>query len=233
MKRTMSALLVVTVLFACNVAYGFDPMGPPKAMLDQNQSGLRGEYVYGKMNIDAGGDVVEGIQINKIYVNLGHGIANNLEVFARFGVANAEVDETYPLGAETYSVGESDFGVSIGGGTRATLIAGDKLSFGVLAQISWAQIDDFDTDTTAALGPGSSIEFDMQLIELQIALGATWDMSEWVSIYGGPFLHIINGDIDAEIRAGGGTASLEADLDDDGVFGGYVGASVHLGPLKN
>ena len=65
--------------------------------------------------------------------------------------------------------------------------------------------------------------------EVQLALGPTWRLDDSFSIYGGPFLHFVNGDIDFS----GETEELDSrigmessgDLEEMSQFGGYVGAS--------
>jgi len=51
---------------------------------------------------------------------------------------------------------------------------------------------------------------------MQIAVGPTWKLNDTLSIYGGPFVHLIDGDVE------------NADLEEDSAFGGYVGAEAAL-----
>jgi hypothetical protein len=65
--------------------------------------------------------------------------------------------------------------------------------------------------------------------EVQLAIGPTWQMEDNFSIYGGPFLHFIDGDLDfsGETIDLGSRIGMEStgDIEEKSQFGGYVGAS--------
>ena len=59
--------------------------------------------------------------------------------------------------------------------------------------------------------------------EIQIALGPTYT-AEGVMIYGGPFLHLIDGDMDLQ----SGATKVSADLEEESEVGGYIGAQFDI-----
>ncbi len=228
MRKTPLIMAATMLLLSCsNLALGFDPMGPPKAMLSQGQPGWRIEYLYSTMNVEAGGAfgvpaaTIKDVKMNKIYANVGYGLNDRWEVFARLGVTNTDIDQganANPLNLGSF-MGNSDFDLSIGAGTRVTFFESDDVSLGLLAQISFAEIDSFDGNNAP---PNFSTR--LRITEIQIALGPTWNCAEGLSIYGGPFLHLIDGN--AEMAAGGFQASIG--IEQDAIFGGYIGAGIRL-----
>jgi hypothetical protein len=66
-------------------------------------------------------------------------------------------------------------------------------------------------------------------MEVQFAIGATYTAPNGTSIYGGPFLHFVDGEIeDTFIRARGYTPEYKWDIDESSTFGGYLGTQLYL-----
>ena len=101
---------------------------------------------------------------------------------------------------------------------------------GGLFQANWAK---FDGKLYAEHWAASDfVEIDMA--EIQIAVGMNCMLSDQVSVYGGPFFHFIDGElydtfseVDAET---GGLLTSEYlwNIEQDSVFGGYLGAQMEL-----
>ncbi len=112
----------------------------------------------------------------------------------------------------------------------------DALAWGALFQIGWLKTES-DYTCVDDLGDGytetdeGTEEF--SVYNMEIAVGPTWKAAEGLSIYGGPFFNLINGEIDddgtyviddGEVVVESGTYSDSADVKQDSSFGGYVGA---------
>jgi len=78
---------------------------------------------------------------------------------------------------------------------------------------------------------------ELTLYEIQVALAASYRLTERIAVYGGPFLYFAEGDLEVqkdepwfvaipELRA----LSLESsyDIEETTQFGGYVGAQLDL-----
>ena len=228
MRKAPLIMAATILLLSCsNLALGFDPMGPPKAMLSQGQPGWRLEYIYSKMSVDGGGipgappASFQDVEMNKIYANVGYGLNDKWEVFVRLGVAKIDVDQGANATPRNmgFFMGNSDFDFSIGAGTRVTFVESDDVSLGLLGQISFARISSFDGNDLAG-----GFTTDLHITEVQIAFGPTWNCAEGLYIYGGPFLHLIDGN--AEMASGGLQPSIG--IKQDAIFGGYIGAGIRL-----
>ncbi len=71
------------------------------------------------------------------------------------------------------------------------------------------------------------MDTDHQIDELPFAFGPTWTPSQGLSIYGGPFVHFVRGQ--NAFRIEGDDEWKQHDIEEDSIFGGYVGAQVQLG----
>ena len=207
MKKVMSIILVLI----CNQAFGLNLMGPPKATLEQGQNSFGFGYSNSDVEIELSGygdKWTEDVETNSLLGTFGYGIVNNCEVFVRLGFTDVEAEVLDVLDFD------SDFEFSYGFGAKVTFAEYDALSLGSIFQIHWFEGDD---DIY-----GIKQEFDAY--EIQIAVGPTYKYNN-ISIYGGPFLHFINGDYDIEIP---GIISASADIEEESVFGGYIGLDAAL-----
>ena len=201
----------------------FDPMGPPTAQLKQNQFSAGAEYLWSKTDVDVDNITVGGVSLgsvtlddlksNKVYSNFGYGMNDDWEVFLRLGAADTD---------------DSSFEFAIGGGTKITLSESDdgKVKWGVLAQLSWVSFDLDDESGLIGATPWSLTGQELDILDIQIAFGPEYKIKENVSIYGGPFLHFIEGDYDATATVSGTPFGVSADIGEDSVFGGYIGAKI-------
>lgn len=194
-------------------------------------------------------------QMNKAYFNLGYGVADWLEVFGRLGGANLYAKrnpmDAYNLDDGGYTdiwldetIYDSDTGFALGFGGKATVWQpSPELSVGVLAQASWANVDyDILFEGEAYYGPeaywGAQCPGELDFWEVQIAVGATYELSPKFSVYGGPFYYWFSGDFDHEGYGGYYMYGPDSwydiaikgdyDVEDIGCFGGYVGAKIDI-----
>jgi len=210
--------LALIILIWSSQAMALPPMGPPKADLEQGQYSVGSDYSFSVMDIELSGyglNVTQkDVDSNMIFANLGYGIAPNLEAFVRLGAANAEF--------EGFS-GDTEF--AYGFGTKATFAQEGDLTWGGLFQMSWANSE--DTGTLILDGHTITGTQEIDFYEIQIAVGPTYKM-EGFSIYGGPFLHIIDGKYDWNGTVTGpivnGSGSFSLDVKQESELGLYIGA---------
>ena len=196
-KLLLVAVVLMVVALAGSAVLALAPMGPPTAGLKTGQFRVGVEYSYSDVDMELDGEELDGVSSNMIFGNLGYGIMDDWEVFVRLGVANVDIDD------EDFS---GDYGFAWGLGTKVTFLKQENLNWGALFQMTWTNSEDEDVKIDA--------------YDMQIAVGPTWKLSDTLSIYGGPFVHLINGDVDVP----GDTY----DLEEDSAFGGYVGAEAAL-----
>jgi len=239
-----SGLVLMLVALGGSGVFALDRMGPPMAGLRGGQFEEGADYSYSTMDLklnegkwieyldgvfyDSGEAVsltLKNFKMNKGYVNLGYGVADNLDLFLRLGGANAKFGDSLWEDTEKFN-SYTDF--AIGCGIKATFYKEDNLKVGGLFQASWAE---FDGKLKAAhWAAADSVEIDVT--EIQVAIGPTYRLTDRVSIYGGPFFHFVDGDLVdefSEMSEGGLlTSKYSWDVDERAIFGGYIGAQVDL-----
>ncbi len=252
MNRRMAILAgVVMVVSMCgSVALALPPMGPPKAMVGQDQWTVGIGFSHGEMDLEAHGEGrenqgagfaaialdrhdIESLTTNVILGSLGFGVSDSWDVFVSVGGADAGDDITEELanGADgnKYTGFDSSFEICYGVGSRITFWEDGDVTWGGLFQILW-QNPDGSIDLRAANDPTFTLTGDAELDfwEVQVAVGPTWEGDDF-RVYGGPFLHIIDGDIDLDTTGVDGTLATwqvlsSGDIREASQFGGYAGA---------
>ncbi len=213
-KLLMLAVVFIVVALTGSAAMALAPMGTPTAGLKLNQFRAGLDYSYSKMDIEGSpsdGDdyTIKDFTSNGIWANLGYGIADSLEAFVRLGAANGDFDEVDDSDDIGYS---GDYQFSYGFGAKWTFWQQqEKLDWGTLFQMDWLKTKDAPDED----------DIEIAAYEIQVAVGPTWKASDNLSIYGGPFVHFLRGDVDFE----GGDSD---DLKEKSEFGGYVGAQADL-----
>jgi len=239
----LSLVLLVVGLGGPN-AFALDLMGPPTAGLKKGMFRVGIEYSYSDTSIEliegkgvqyqSGETVasreVESITIsdfetNKMYGSAGYGLSENSEVFVRLGMVGSEFGDAIFDANESFD-GSTDF--TMGGGIKATFYEGFDLKLGALVQANWAKYDGVVDIPNLSLNDFAQID----LMEMQIAVGAVKMWSERLTIYGGPFVAFINGDFDLTLnREDEGLLKYNWDINEGPIYGGYIGAQVKL--IKN
>jgi len=252
-RFAFAAILIVVLGCFCSTASALDFMGPPTAELKKGQISLGADYSYTRMDIGLDNGMVTStfyvnnvpgpptslpvnsftlkrLKMHKLYANIGYGITDNWEIFIRLGGMNTEFSGNFfpgSLNSQSRNY-NGDTGFAIGFGTKVTFYEKDKLKLGALFQMSWA------SSHATASGADWRETVDIDIIEMQIALGATYQLTEKIAIYGGPFWHFIsfNGSDLNGYRSYDSNPSQDErwtsrssyDLDDISNFGGYIGA---------
>ena len=198
----VAVVLLVAGIWASS-AFALDTMGPPTAGLMQGQWSIGLDYSSSQMhnNFKYEGETskVKGNRVEKTYANLGYGVADTWEVYGRLGASKAEA-----YGLEFVFGG---YRPAWGLGTKATFAQDGNLKWGALFQISWNQ-------SKLEWNDGGDYE-KMKWYEYQIAVGPTYKLTDKVSIYGGPYYNVLDGDTTTRTANG---AILR-----DGHIGGYIG----------
>lgn len=216
-------IVVLTVLVLSSSVFALQTLGPPKAGLRKGGFGVSVDYLYGKQDIQlnhgfspGGGPKItmDGMKVHSVGVKLGYGFTDNFEAF--ISTTGGSIRGSEPGGISF----NSENGYSLGFGTKATFTKCNGMDWGGIFQILWASMDG---KTKAS---GASWSSDVSLYEIQIAVGPTYQLNDKVAIYGGPFLHFLDGRMSAKSRAGAGRIAY--DLDQGSYFGGYIGAAVDI-----
>jgi hypothetical protein len=220
MKMGNLFLCVVLVGLCCTTALALDPMGPPKAGLSEGQWSLGLDYSHSDMEIlrkvanwsDAKN--TSDLTVDKIYANGGYGLSDNVTGFVRLGIGQVDSDRT---ASWTKWEGDGDFGFIWGGGFKASVLEKDNVTWGIIGQIGRG---DFSGDAKANVS-GEKEKYDIKMTEIQIAIGPTFELSNDIQIYGGPFLHFINGEYKDTKDDGD---KLYKPIEEKSEIGGYIGA---------
>jgi opacity protein-like surface antigen len=191
--------------------------------------------VNGQADLDIDG-AVKDVKSNAIAANLGYGITDTWELFARLGAANGKFDEMELDDVSIEDVGFSgDYRFAYGLGTKVTFVQQEELDWGFLFQVNWSKTEDSVTEdgTVDDVDYTASVETKINGWEIDIAVGPTWKLAEGISIYGGPFLQFIGGDFDIGAQATTSeedtvTFDVSGNIKEKSAFGGYVGVNADL-----
>jgi hypothetical protein len=237
MKWKVSILMV---LLSTSQVYAFDFMGPTTSKLkNSGQPSAALEYFTSDMEIAAddpqelGGlssGAMKDIEFNKTSANFALGIGGGSEIFLRWGLTEIEPKKGDDIGNLTNYLGTSDERYLIGCGAKWTLINGQKANWGLITQFSWA---DYVFDRKSYTIEGFDVDFsmDIEIVEVQLAIGPTLQPTENLAIYGGPFLYFLNGDSDLEGLKDSLPFSISADLEQESILCGYIG--MQLAVIEN
>jgi hypothetical protein len=249
-KIALFAVALIVVFVSNSVVLALVPMGPPKALLGQDRWDIGIEYAHTSMDLEAVGTVldiqpgltvarkdkhnIDNLKSNIIMGRAGYGINDDWDAFVRLGVADAQsdIERTYSDGASSdeYDGFDGSFGLAWGFGTRATFWQDADVSWGGLLQITWLEPGDGSIDMVG--DPVFSGDAEVDIWEVQIAVGPTLRLDDNARVYGGPFLHFVNGDLDysGSTVDMGDVIRVEAtgDIEEKSQFGGYAGAHLDV-----
>lgn len=200
------------------------------------------EFIYGEMDLHAGSLSIltphwtlqfpsaelKAIQTNKLYVNLVSSLGNNNDIFLRLGIMDLNMDKSQNRDNLAGYIGDSDYGFTFGGGFRNTFYQSEdgKAKLGLLAQFSYTSLD-FDKKSYLFDGSETTFSASADLLEIQIALGPNYEITDRFSVYGGPFLHFVRGDMELRASIDGEPGRDSCDLKGSEI-GCYFGLSAEL-----
>lgn len=221
-----------------SVAFGLDFMGPPAAGLDKGQLSLGSSYSYSRMDVDIKGDyfgnhvgstieLPKKLKMNKYYSVLAYGLEENSDVYLLLGSVRNKTGIVSNIRG-TKDV-DSDSECAIGFGAKRTFYEEGPLKLGGLYQMSWVRDIDIN-ERLLVTNWYHTVEGELDLTEIQIAVGPSYQLNEFVSIYGGPFFHFIYGDFSYSESCSqcGSVSGGTDDVREASWFGGYIGAQVEL-----
>jgi hypothetical protein len=221
-------------------------LGPPTAGLEQGQFDLGGEYAYSNVDFEAKDGswteyldnsynskgnadsfTIKNFKTSTGFVRFGYGIGDNAEVFVRLGTSKARFDDSIWEDSEKFN---SDFDSVFGVGFKVTVFEQENFKFGGLFQADTAQYDG-----QLYANHWASRDFvKADITQFKIAIGGTCILSEGFSVFGGPFLHFINGSLTDELtEVDSGTGGLLRskytwEIREDSIVGGYIGARIDI-----
>jgi len=246
-KRMLWLGVVVMAVGLCSSGALATTLGPPAAGLDAEQFSIGLDYSVRDLTLSLDGkrearvrlDGVEqdnpdesfsedhDFDSDMIFTNFGYGVSENLEIFARFGLADiSDRNSEFVSGKE----------FAWGFGTKVTFYDEDALKLGVLCQMVMTSGE--NTLINDDFGVEVEMPTEMDWYEIKIAAGPSYELNENVLIYGGPFYQVINGDIDAdgfvrEVETDEGIVhidlSMSTEVEATTNFGGYIGTQLDIG----
>jgi len=243
-KMLLGITSIVMILGANSMAIDF--MGPPTASLDSGQWKIGYTFDCSRNDVlakniqldgvDTGLDEVTiGMKVTRNYFTFNYGIEpRRWEVYGFLGLGNAKESDSLFISGENIRF-NSNNNFAFGIGTKVTTNSSDNVDWGVLFQTSWLKADDelwsgtFDYSGDTYSGKWDA-EFDAW--EMQIAVGPTIKNEGW-KIYGGPFVHIVGGNVEEKlsgtINGDPASAKITGKLRQDQGIGGYIGAQIDFG----
>jgi len=208
-------MVVGLLCLLSSASLAIDFMGPPTAELNEGQWSIGFLYSASERDLEVEGNginaALDDVETTRYGASLGYGLTDWWEFGLRLGVADSENDEFN---------GDSEFGISWG--TKITFASEENIDWGALFQASWSKADDSNCDLSA-LGLGTGNDVDIDAYEIQMAVGPTVKM-EGMTLYGGPFVYLVYGDLDRKLAG----VTTNYDIEEDSAVGGYIGAAFDL-----
>jgi hypothetical protein len=192
------------------------------------------------------------MRLDKVWGKIGYGINDDWEVFLRLGTADMDFDYSrdmrcingdctvFPSGQKM----DGHNGLAIGFGTKVTFYKKEKLKFGGLFQMSWCKSGGKDTGPLDAASSISGVatsfshSVNVNLVEMQVAVGPEYRLTDNISIYGGPFMHYVQGRLKGHYYEAGTsvddgsfveyTADYSYNIERNLYFGGYIGLGMNI-----
>lgn len=212
MKKLLCLLCVaVAAGLLSSSARAMAPIGVPAASLDSLQFAAGIGFSRSVMDVEfeiLGINVTsEDNELETYMANLIWGLDKSWEFQIDLGLSEAEYEDG--------SSSSGDF--ACGFGLKTTWVERGKLKVGSAVTLHFYESHTSGYD----LGVLWSEENDW--IELKIAVGPSYDFGS-VCLYGGPFLHFIDGQADVTISG----FEFSDDFEQDDIFGGFAGAQFDL-----
>lgn len=257
MKATMRKTTLVLILGLTSSAMALSPIGPTQSILEKDQWGTGINLGFQSMDLVADGTIYEyppspaatratqgKIALNDIetvssLAQIGFGLSEAWDIYGCIGVVGGKGNATVnragsPAGTQAFQEGESfdingDHELAWGFGTRFTLKDEETLKWGGMAQMTW-QKPKGSTAWTAKNDPSYLTDgtWELDYWELIVAFGPTF-VYDNVEFYGGPFLHLVRGDLSLDATTSDpGRAGTNLDLEEEALVGAYAGMQMDL-----
>lgn len=230
MERRKLWLGLMLMGMFCSSALAIAPMGPPVAGLAEGQYAVGAGVAMTDQTLEVSGplggltgDGEVDVENMMYYGIVGYGISNDWNIAVALGMADAEIDAD--SGGSDFD-GDMEFGFGLQ--TKRTLHDnGSDTKWGTIFQYCRGSSEDkISRDSTFGhnaidVSAGRKVEFEWY--EMQLALGPAVQVSQDVCVYGGPFLHFLEGDMEVQ------NSQDEYELEQRLELGGFIGALLNLG----
>ncbi len=232
MKKQVFSIIIVFLI--AQTAISFDPIGIPGCDLNEDQGKISLEYTYSELDIHAdsstdlgyGSATIKNIDIEKYTVNFGWGLTDDIEIFLRTGFNLIDPDNSDNDNNVGGKIGKSKESFVFGGGLKFNIYKQEKFSWGLTTQTSWSKVGFKDKFFKAV---DIETETKIDVFEIQIATGPAYELFDNVTIYGGPFFHFINGEVEmTDKQAGAKTTTKDNILNEDSIIGAFGGTQIKL-----
>jgi len=253
-KIAILAVALIVVGVCSSVVSALPLMGPPRALIGQDQWNVGLGYSYSQMDLEASGESredpgsgiwgpwlgskhdIKDLTSNLVLGQFGYGVSENVDVFLCLGVSDAQDDMeestagVYP--GDKYTGLDGGLGFAWGLGARATFWKDGDVTWGGLLQVLWENPSEGDISLNPeppTLPNRLTGDVELDLREIQVAVGPTVQL-EGFSVYGGPFLHFVEGDIETSVSGLDSSGippldrvELSEDIKEESELGVYVG----------
>jgi len=196
-------------MFLSRISFGLTLIGTPSATLDEGKYEFSFNYLRSDMDIEISTHGLTGIldtEINSYLPKLDIGLGDDWQLSLGLGIACMDAD------------GFSDDNGFGGIGLKKTIARQGDIDWGASIQIYWFSF----YDEMIILPPYTS-KIDISCHEVQLAFGPTYSKGD-LCIYGGPFLHYLDGDADVNDVRGDFSLDVEKDLS----IGAFVGFTTKI-----
>lgn len=207
-------VLIVAVLLS-SASWALTPLGPPRAGLKHKQHSLGFLFSSSEMDLDVSGygltEELSDTESTVYLMKAAYGLSDGCELYSLVGLAD--------LSSEDFN-GSSE--LAWGFGAKFTVAENDSVTWGGIFQMVHLNSEG---DVYGYVPGYGWVEagVEAEVFDIQIAFGPTYTQ-EAFSIYGGPFLHFVDGDLEIDVLG----ESVTLDLEQQSEFGGYVGAQFEL-----
>lgn len=223
-QRILQSFVVCLVVgMYCSSVFALNLIGPPTAELSKGQLELGLDYSYSKFGLDfdfsSGSGFMpdfsrEKMKMDTMTGRLGYGFSETVEGFARLGSARIRNSE--------YGQRLDVDGTNYGFGAKVTFLEYYLVRWGIQAQVNLV-----DTEGEWS-GWGWTGDADVKFMQILVTGGPNYDLTDTVSMYGGPLLYLLNGEKEYTETSPTPGWSEKYDIENMSNFGGYIGLQMDL-----
>jgi hypothetical protein len=223
-KKLLTFFVACLLVGLCSNVFAMTPIGTPTTGLTKGQFSAGAEYSYSDQLVDfdyRGGSGVmpdftkHNLRISAVTGRLGYGITDDWEAYINLGTARAKSSENM----EKHTADGMIYGI----GTRVNLHEDDQLKWGGLVQVKWLRLNG-----DASSPPGAwDGDLDLDMMQIQVAVGPTYQLQDDLLIYGGPIWYYLDGQKKYRERTVP-TWFEKYDMANRSEFGGYIGLQMDV-----
>jgi len=202
------------ILIYATAAKGISLLGPPIADIKQGQFSLSAGYSHSeseyKASFKTNDVIVDGAVSNSFLAKPAYGINDDWKIYATLGAADFTQDGF-----------DDSFQFAYGFGTKVTIEKYEKISWGFIFDVGYRSHNDNSTnDVNGTSGFSGEIDY----YDVTLAVGPSWEATDRLRLYGGPFLYILKGHLNFDSP----DASESFNLQQRTMLGFYFGTEFSL-----